>query len=351
LSIEVCGHYEEHACCIGMKDLRDIALYPLLFKPIFQHRIWGGRRFQSLLSTALPDDPLIGEAWLLSDREDQASEVAEGPLQGLLIHQLIERSPTEMLGDLAGRFKRFPLLLKFLDVHESLSVQVHPSDKQALQFDDGAHGKTESWVVLEVQDTGRIYAGLATGTTEKQLAQAVTAGTLPQRLASFVPKVGDAVMVHGGTVHSLRQVVVFELQENSDTTYRLYDWEHTDPATGEPRPLQVNQALASVSFPQGPVEPWRLSGSEETELRDQILSCEHFEVWRIRSSGGYSVGSSSTPHVLVCTSGAGCVSHGDAKYPFGKGDVVLLPPALGVCTCIAEGAVVLDISVPDGASV
>ena len=146
-------------------------------------------------------------------------------------------------------------------------------------------------------------------------------------------------MVHAGTVHSLRQVVVFELQENSDKTYRLYDWEHTDPATGEPRPLQVNQALASVSFPQGPVEPWRVSGSEETELRDQILSCEHFEVWRIRSSGGYSVGSSRTPHVLVCLSGAGRVSHGDAEYPFGKGDVVLLPPALGGCACIAVGAV------------
>jgi mannose-6-phosphate isomerase len=351
LSIEVSVHYEERAWCVGMKDLRDVTLYPLLFKPIFQHRIWGGLRLQSLLSTVLPDDPLIGEAWLLSDREDLTSEVTEGPLQGMHIHQLIERSPSEMLGNLAWKYKRFPLLLKFLDVHKSLSVQVHPSDKQALQLDDGAHGKAESWVVLEVQDASRIYAGLASGTTEMELAQAVTAGTLPELMASFVPQVGDAVMVSAGTVHSLTEVVVFELQENSDTTYRLYDWNHLDPATGEPRPLQVKQALASVSFPQSPVQPWRAPDSEGTEFRDRIISCEHFEVWRIRSSDRYSVGSSQTPHVLVCLSGRGCVSHGGTKYPFSKGDVVLLPPALGVCACTAEGAVVLDISVPDGANV
>ena len=351
VSFEVLSCYEEHAWCVGMKDLKDVALYPLLFKPIFQHRIWGGNRLQSLLSTALPSDPLIGEAWLLSDREDQASEVANGHLKGRRLHELIEQSPAEMLGELAGKFKLFPLLLKFLDVHESLSVQVHPSDTQALQSDDGAHGKTESWVVLEVQEASRIYAGLAAGTTQKELAQAVTTGTLLEQMASFVPKVGDAVMIHAGTVHSLSQVVVFELQENSDTTYRLYDWKHTDPATGKPRPLQVDRALASVSFPQGPVEPWRISDSEGTEFRAQILSCEHFEIWRIRSSKEYSVGSSSTPHVLVCISGTGCLSHGDGKYPFRKGDVVLLPPVLGVCACTAEGAVVLDISVPDGVSV
>jgi mannose-6-phosphate isomerase len=334
-----------------LKAITDLVLHPLFFKPIFQHRIWGGRRLQGFLSTALPDDPLIGEAWLLSDREDQASEVAKGPLQGVGLHELIEQFPVEMLGELAEKFKRFPLLLKLLDVHKSLSVQVHPTDEQALRYDAGAHGKTESWVVLEVQDASRIYAGLATGTTREELAQAVTSDTLPELIASFIPNVGDTVMVPAGTVHSLSDVVVFELQENSDTTYRLYDWKHTDPATGKPRPLQVDRALESVSFPQVPVEPLRASISKGTEFREQILACEHFEVWRIRSSQEYPVGSSRTPHVLVCISGGGYVSHGGAEYPFGKGDVVLLPPALGVCACIAKGAVVLDISVPDGAAV
>jgi mannose-6-phosphate isomerase len=335
-----------------LKNLKDAALYPLLFKPILQHRIWGGRRLESFLSIALPkDDPLIGEAWLLSDRADQASEVAKGPLQGLRLHELIEQFPAEMLGELARKFKRFPLLLKFLDVHTSLSVQVHPTDEQALRSHDGAHGKTESWVVLEVQEASRIYAGLATGTTQEELAQAVTSRTLPELMASFVPKAEDTVMVRAGTVHSLSDVVVFELQENSDTTYRLYDWEHTDPATGMPRPLQVNQALAAAVFPQSPVKPLRALGSEGHDFRQQILTCDHFEVWRVQSSKQYSVGSSRTPHVLVCISGSGCLFHGDIRYPFCKGDVVLLPPALGVCACIAKGAVVLDISVPERAAV
>jgi mannose-6-phosphate isomerase len=334
-----------------LKALTDVALYPLFFKPIFQHRIWGGRRLQGFLSTTLPDDPLIGEAWLLSDRADQASEVAKGPLQGLRLHELIEQFPAQMLGELARKSMRFPLLLKFLDVHTSLSVQVHPTNEQALRSHDGAHGKTESWVVLEVQEASRIYAGLATGTTQEELAQAVTSGNLPELMASFVPEVGDTVMVRAGTVHSLSDVVVFELQENSDTTYRLYDWEHTDPATGMPRPLQVNQALAAAVFPQSPVKPLRALGSEGHDFRQQILTCDHFEVWRVQSSKQYSVGSSRTPHVLVCISGSGCLFHGDIRYPFCKGDVVLLPPALGVCACIAKGAVVLDISVPERAAV
>jgi mannose-6-phosphate isomerase len=333
-----------------MNSPDQIALYPLRFKPIFQHRIWGGRRLQGFFSTQIPDDPLIGEAWLLSDRDNQASEVSEGPLKGYVLRELIERSPAEMLGDLSGQFKRFPLLLKFLDVHKSLSVQVHPSDQQALHLPDGAHGKTEAWLVLEVQNASRIYAGLTTRTTEKEFAQAISAGTLPGLMASFVPKVGDAVLVRAGIVHSLTEVVVFELQENSDTTYRLYDWKHTDPATGEPRPLQVKQALASVSFSQGPIKPWRVAGPEKVECREEILFCEHFEVWRIRSQKEYPVGSARTPHVLVCLSGTGSVSYGGTVYPFGKGDVVLLPPVLGVCACIAKGAVVLDISVPKGSN-
>lgn len=165
---------------------KETYLYPLRFTPIFQHRIWGGRRLQSLFSSPIPDDPLIGEAWLLSDRNDHPSEVSEGPLKGCVLKQLIERSPAEMLGELSTQFKRFPLLLKFLDVHKSLSVQVHPSDEQALRLPDGAHGKTEAWVVLEVQNASRIYAGLATGTTEEELAQATSTGTLPQRMASFL---------------------------------------------------------------------------------------------------------------------------------------------------------------------
>ena len=124
-------------------------LYPLQFEPIFQYRLWGGRSLENIFQTALPGDGPIGEAWLLSDRDDQPSRVANGPLKGLTIGQLIDRYGEQLLGELSGRFSRFPLLLKFLDAKEMLSVQVHPSDTNTNYLPAGKHGKTEAWIVLE----------------------------------------------------------------------------------------------------------------------------------------------------------------------------------------------------------
>src|SRR5450432_2309156 len=140
-------------------------LYPLQFTPILQYRLWGGRRLADWAKTSLPGLEPIGEAWLLSDRDDYPSRVAEGPLKGRTIAQLLEQSPKLILGKLAARFRRFPLLLKFLDVREMLSVQVHPPDNKASLIPSGETGKTEAWVVLEAEPESRIYAGLRPGAT------------------------------------------------------------------------------------------------------------------------------------------------------------------------------------------
>src|SRR5262245_219870 len=140
--------------------LNEKPLYPLRFEPIYQYRLWGGRRLAELLSAPLPGDEPIGEAWILSDRDDHPSRVAEGPLKGKTIAELLEEWPGPMLGKLASRFPRFPLLLKFLDAREVLSVQVHPSDRQTEYIPAGETGKTEAWVVLEAGPESRIYAGL-----------------------------------------------------------------------------------------------------------------------------------------------------------------------------------------------
>ena len=169
-------------------------LYPLRFEPIYQYRLWGGRRLSDLLSTPLPDGP-VGEAWLLSDRDDHASLVADGPLKGKTITQLLIESPKQLLGKLAGQFTRFPLLLKFLDVRKSLSVQVHPPDTQVELIPAGETGKTEAWVVLEADADSRIYAGLTPGTTADNLRAAIASGSVENHLASFTPKPGDAVLV------------------------------------------------------------------------------------------------------------------------------------------------------------
>ena len=258
--------------------MSQILLYPLRFEPIYQYRLWGGRRLADLLTAPLPSDGPIGEAWVLSDRDDHQSQVANGPLKGRTIGQLLEQSPEQLLGKLAGRFRRFPLLLKFLDAREMLSVQVHPADAHTDLLPAGETGKTEAWVVLEAGTESRIYAGLKPGTTADDLRRALANGTVADHLVCFTPKPGDGVFLPAGTVHALGgDVVVFEVQQNSDVTFRLYDWDHVDAKTGQPRALQVDQAIACIDFAQGAVGPVAPVVEAATPvLRERLFHCEHF---------------------------------------------------------------------------
>jgi mannose-6-phosphate isomerase len=299
--------------------MNQIPLYPLRFEPICQYRLWGGRRLAALLRAPLQGDGPIGEAWLLSDRDDFPSRVADGPLKGQSIKQLLAQSPEQLIGKLAGRFRRFPLLLKFLDARDMLSVQVHPSDLQTDYLPAGEHGKTEAWVVLEAEPKSRIYAGLKPGTTADDLRRALANRTVADHLASFTPRPGDGVFLQAGTVHSLGGLVVFEVQQNSDVTFRLYDWDRVDAKTGRPRDLQVDQAIACIDFAQGPVGPVALKmEAAQPVLRERLFHCEHFELWRLCGETLFMVGAEGTPRVLVCIAGAGQLEHNGAIYDVGK---------------------------------
>jgi mannose-6-phosphate isomerase len=329
--------------------MSQIPLYPLRFEPIYQYRLWGGQRLANLLTAPLPGDGPIGEAWILSDRDDHPSRVADGPLKGLTLRQLLEQSPEQMLGKLAGRFQRFPLLLKFLDCREMLSVQVHPSDLQTDYLPAGEHGKTEAWVVLEAGPESRIYAGLNPGTTADDLRRALANQTVADHLASFTPKIDDGVFLPAGTVHSLGGPLVFEVQENSDVTFRLYDWDRLDANTGKPRDLQVEQAIACIDFAQtavGPVAP--VIEATKPALRERLFDCDYFRLWRLSGELPFVVGAAGTPRLLVCIAGEGQLEHGGAVYAVGKGDVFLLPAVVGACSFHPRGAVILlEIAVPE----
>jgi mannose-6-phosphate isomerase len=327
-----------------------VPLYPLRLEPIYQYRLWGGRRLGNLLTAPLPGDGPIGEAWILSDRDDHSSRVADGPLKGLTITQLLEEFRERFLGKQAQRFRRFPLLLKFLDVHEMLSVQVHPTDSQANMLPAGETGKTEAWVVLDAEKQSCIYAGLKPGTTEGDLRQALSNGTVAQHLARFTPKPGDGFFLPAGTVHSLGDgVMVFEIQENSDITFRLYDWNHKDPKTGKARPLQVEQALACVDFANngaGLVTPV-MEATMPVE-RQRLFDCKQFRLWRLRGHSPFTVGVAGVARVLVCLEGAGQLEHGGATYAVRKGDVMLLPAVVGACAFRPSGPVnVLELALPE----
>lgn len=312
-------------------------LYPLSFEPIFQYRLWGGRRL-NFLSAPLPQGP-VGEAWILSDRDDHPSQVSNGPLKGHTIHQLMQRFPEELMGAWASRFSRFPLLLKFLDAREMLSVQVHPST--------GESAKTEAWVVLEAEHNCKIFAGLKTSTTKGNLHDSVASGNVEAHLVGFHPKSGDGVFIPAGTVHSLGgDIVVFEVQQNSDVTFRLYDWKHVDAKTGQPRPLQVEQALDAINYDQGEIKP--VSPVVENVICERLFQCKPFSLWRFHGAVPFHVGAAFTPRVLVCINGGGTLQHDGINYPVQKGSVLLLPASVGVCCFTPHGAVNLfEISLPE----
>jgi mannose-6-phosphate isomerase len=330
-------------------SLTESALYPLRFKPIYQYRPWGGRRLAELITEPMPSGA-IGEAWLFSDRDDHASQVADGPLKGWTIGQLLKQFPKQMLGRLAHRFQRFPVLLKFLDAQEMLSVQVHPTKANANLLPADETAKSEAWVVLEAGAESRIYAGLKAGTTAADLRRGLADGTVVEQLEGFTPKVGDSVFIKAGTVHSLGgDVVVFEIQQNSDVTFRLYDWGHVDAKTSKLRELQVDQAMDCIDFTEGPVG--RITPVLESATpvkRERLFDCEYFQLWRIGGELPFSVGAVELPRVLVCIDGGGEIEQGYATYAIGKGDVLFLPAVMGPCTLWPRGAVnLLEIALPE----
>jgi mannose-6-phosphate isomerase len=254
------------------------------------------------------------------------------------------------MGKLAPRFRRFPLLLKFLDAHELLSVQVHPSDAHPELIPAGDTAKTEAWVVIDAEKGSHIYAGLRSGTTSGSLRQSLDDGTITDHLVCIAPKAGDAVFIPAGTVHTLGDdVVVFEVQQNSDVTFRLYDWGHIDAKTEQPRPLQVDQALASIDFADsdgGLVTPFVVTTTPVE--RERLFDCEHFLLWRLRGDSPFNVGAAEMPRVLVCIEGSGWFEGGGSAYGVDKGQVWLSPAVVGACEFHPNNAVtLLEIALPE----
>src|SRR5262245_28118185 len=226
---------------------------PLHFEPYLRPMVWGGRRLAEVLGKPLPGPEPYGEAWELSDHASHSSRVAHGPLAGLTLRQLVERWPGPLLGSTAERCSIFPLLVKLLDANDWLSVQVHPDDVAVRTLWPGEGGKTEAWFILDVRPGSKVWAGLRPGVDEKQLRAALAAGVVADCLHSFEPQAGDCLFLKAGTVHAVGGgVLMAEVQQTSDATFRLFDWNRVD-AQGRCRQLHVEQALACIDWTQGPV--------------------------------------------------------------------------------------------------
>lgn len=322
-----------------------VPLYPLQFEPIFKSTLWGGQRLRPMLRRPDSSDEPIGEAWILSDEGDSLSRVTEGPLAGQTLRDLIETYGERLLGSSRLPGGRFPLLLKLLEARKPLSVQVHPDDEQAASMTGNptAQGKTEAWVILEAEADSQLYAGLRAGTDEGKLRRSLDDNTAANLLHTFHPQPGDCVFLEAGTVHAIGAgLLLFEVQQTSDITYRLYDWGRVDARTGEPRQLHVSESLACTDFQRGPCKPVAPEQSHEGTLsRERLVQCDYFTLDRLRSDAPFLVGETGEAHVLVCVGGSGTLRVRGAEYVIGFGDVFMLPAEVDLCEVHPVGDICL----------
>jgi mannose-6-phosphate isomerase len=221
-------------------------LYPFTFRPIFKQRVWGGRELERLYHKSLPIGVPIGESWEISDRPGDASVIANGPFGGKDLRWLMENHAASLLGKASPQNGRFPLLIKILDAQDRLSLQVHPPAVKAAEL--GGEPKTEIWYVAEAAPGAELYVGLKHGVTRAEFEQRVTAGTIAECLHRVSVRSGDAMFLPSGRVHALGAgLIIFEIQQNSDTTYRVFDWNRLG-LDGRPRELHIPQSLASINF-------------------------------------------------------------------------------------------------------
>lgn len=315
--------------------------YPLRFEPLFRRYLWGGRRLETMLGKSIGQGDDYAESWELVDHGEDQSVVRNGLLSGQSLSQLVAEHSDELFGRHAGQ-SQFPLLFKFLDCNRTLSVQVHPNDAQGAKLDPPDLGKTEAWVVLAAEPGSKIYAGLNPSVTKQDLHQALENGTCDQCLFTLEPNVGDCIFIEAGTVHALGEgLVIAEIQQASDTTFRLFDWNRVG-ADGKPRPLHIEQSLEVTNFERGPVSPQEPQTTEQPG-RERLVECDKFLLDRCTFAKPQAIGGDERFHLLVVI--AGVVEIGEEKLTLGE--TCLLPAAAGVVEVVPQGSVVLlDICLP-----
>lgn len=221
-------------------------LYPLTFEPILKERVWGGRKLADLYQKHVPPATPIGESWEICDRPGDVSRIANGPLAGKDLHWLIERCPEELFGPNHAAPLRFPLLIKLLDAADKLSLQVHPPAALAATLQ--GEPKTEMWYIADAAPGAELYVGLRRGVTRAEFEKKVADGTVADCFHRVKVRPGDAMFLPSGRVHAIGSgLVIFEIQQNSDTTFRVFDWNRVG-LDGKPRSLHVSESLASIDF-------------------------------------------------------------------------------------------------------
>ena len=314
--------------------------YPLQFEPILKERIWGGEKLKTVLNKPITSS-ITGESWELSTVEGDVSIVSNGVLKGKSLTELIDVFPEEVLGtSVYKKFgKQFPLLFKYLDAKTDLSIQVHPNDELA-KIRHNSFGKTEMWYIMQADENARIIVGFKEKSNAKEYVSHLENKTLLDLLEEVKVKTGDVFFLETGTVHAIGSgLVVAEIQQTSDITYRLYDFDRVD-AEGNLRELHIDLALDAINYDK--VETYK-NYSKETNKSNEMVNCPYFTTNYLPLDGIVEVSNTSASFtVYMCTEGAFQLECGAISYNYKKGDTVLIPAAMNSYTLDGK-AVLLEI--------
>ena len=310
---------------------------PIKFSAIYQERVWGGRDLERVYGRVLPCEGVpYGESWEISDREEDQSVVSGGEFEGLSLNDLWKDDARKsalfgegLMGD------RFPLLIKILDCREDLSVQVHPP--VALEQELGGEAKTEMWYMADVDEGASLYAGVKNGVTEESFRKALESGGVEQEIHSIKAEKGDSIFIPSGRLHAIGAGhLIYEIQQNSDTTYRVYDWGRLG-LNGEPRELHVEQSIRCIDFTD--VEP-----SMDVPVGNTLASCEYFKVDKFELPKDEVISNPCEDRFSIITVVSGELSDADGQV-YRAGEFMILPRGAS-CLKVDNDAVVLQTTIP-----
>lgn len=304
--------------------------YPLLFRPIYRVTLWGGGRIRRLYRRPHAPSRFCGESWELADRAEASSVIRNGYWRGHTLNHVLQLAPHEVGGTRVDAKERFPLLIKIIDARERLSVQVHPTRAAARRL--GGDPKTEMWYILDAPAGARIFAGFRPGVDRRTVERALQERCLVQYLRSVPVVPGECLYVPAGRVHAIGEgCLVLEIQQNSDTTYRLYDWGRLD-RSGTPRPLHIREALTSIRWiDTRPLRVRRreLRGRKEGVTQWPLLRTPYFEAYRFDIRNGQTFENDGRScHILFVERGAVRVSCSGGRVDLTPGTTCLMPAAI-----------------------
>lgn len=316
------------------------ALYPLQFDPILKERIWGGEKLKTILHKDITSK-ITGESWELSTIEGDVSIIANGVHKGTSLQKFINNYPDEILGTkVHKRFgKQFPLLFKFIDAREDLSIQVHPNDELAKERHN-SFGKTEMWYIMQADEGSRIIVGFKDESNQEEYLDKLKSKNLLSILEQVPAKEGDVFFLETGTVHAIGAgIVLAEIQQTSDITYRIYDFDRVD-AAGNTRELHVDLALDAINY--GVVETQKKYSSEKNVFNG-IVDCPYFTTNVLPLQGTLEIDKTFESFtVYMCVDGYFEIEYRNEKYTYEKGDTVLIPAAMNLFK-ISGNASILEI--------